>query len=129
VILTHAKEQFGQVVIASALESVDVAKYDVIGVDEGQFFADLDVCERWAQQGKVVIVAMLDGTYARQPFPNGCLARLLPHAETVVKLSAVCGCGADAAFTMLTSTETVDASGELVGGAERYKAACRECHH
>jgi thymidine kinase len=129
VICTHAKDQFTDVLVASELSDIDVTTYDVIGVDEGQFYSDLDlVCEQWAERGKVVIVAMLDGTYARQPFPSGCLGRLLPRCESVEKLSAVCRCGADAAFSELTSDEQVGASGELVGGAERYRAACRACH-
>lgn len=129
VICTHSKDQFSDVLVANQLGDIDVSAYDVVGVDEGQFYSDLEqACEQWAARGQVVIVAMLDGTYAREPFPSGCLGRLLPKCESVEKLSAVCRCGADAAFTQLTSDEQVGASGELVGGAERYRAACRACH-
>ena len=32
--------------------------YDVIGIDEGQFFGDaVAFCDRWANKGKVVICA------------------------------------------------------------------------
>ena len=31
--------------------------YDVIGIDEGQFFGDVvEFCDRWANKGKVVIL-------------------------------------------------------------------------
>ena len=49
---------------------------DVVAVDEGQFYEDLvEFCERWANEGKVVLVAALDGTYERKPFQN--VSRLL----------------------------------------------------
>jgi len=43
--------------------------FDVIGIDEAQFFPDVvQGCETLAQLGKVVIVASLDGTFQRKPF-------------------------------------------------------------
>ncbi|RHY34048.1 hypothetical protein DYB32_001189 [Aphanomyces invadans] len=42
-------------------------QYDVIGIDEGQFFADLhSFCDVAANRGKIVIVAALDGTFERK---------------------------------------------------------------
>ncbi len=42
--------------------SSHVKDYDVIGVDEGQFFPDLvDAVEEYANLGKIVIIAALDG--------------------------------------------------------------------
>ncbi|XP_076329274.1 thymidine kinase, cytosolic-like isoform X2 [Tachypleus tridentatus] len=42
-------------------------KYSVIGIDEGQFFSDIvEFAEDMANNGKIVIVAALDGTYQRQ---------------------------------------------------------------
>ena len=39
-------------------------EYDVIGIDEGQFFPDLVAwCEQMANSGKIVLVAALDGTF------------------------------------------------------------------
>ncbi|RHX97999.1 hypothetical protein DYB36_002186 [Aphanomyces astaci] len=71
-------------------------KYDVIGIDEGQFFTDLhSFCDDAANRGKIVIVAALDGTFERKPFQHVC--DLIPRAESVTKLSAVCAiCGSDA---------------------------------
>ena len=54
----------------------------------GQFFPDLiEFCERMANQGKIVVVSALDGTFQRQPF--GRVLELVPLAEHVSKLSAV----------------------------------------
>ena len=113
---------------ARALEDVDnvVHAFDVVGIDEGQFFGDLvEFCERWARMGKTVIVAALDATFQRKPF-NDVLS-LVPIAEDVTKLSAVCNaCGCDASFTKRvgSSDETV----ELIGGEGMYVATCRGCH-
>jgi thymidine kinase len=96
----------------------------VIGIDEG-FYADLaEMCEKWANQGKTVIVAALDGTYQRKPF--GQVLDLIPLAETVTKLNAVCmKCKSrPAAFT-----ERLNYNPEfiVIGAKETYRATCRRC--
>jgi thymidine kinase len=101
--------------------------FDVIGVDEGQFFPDVVAfCEKWANEGKTVIVAALDGDFKRTPF--GAVLGLVPIAEDVTKLSAVChGCGGDAAFTARAGAVATDEV-ELIGGSDLgYSASCRAC--
>merc|ERR1711879_726297 len=98
----------------------------VIGIDEGQFFSDLfPFCEKWADEGKIVIVAALDGTFQRKAF--GTVLNLIPIAEKVTKLSAVCmlRCSRDASFTYRMPTET---EVEVIGGADKYVAVCRGCY-
>lgn len=105
----------------------DIIKdHKVIGIDEGQFFADIDVFAEWvANQGKIVIVSALDGTYQRLPFNN--ILQLVPMAETVVKLNAVCAsCHGDAAFSARITQEK---ELEVIGGSEKYVAMCRKCYH
>ena len=100
-------------------------EHQVIGIDEGQFLPDLvENCEKLANQGKIVIVAALDGTFQRKPF--GQILNLIPLAETVIKLKAVCmKCYSDACFTK----RTVDSDKvELIGGADKYMAVCRACY-
>lgn len=76
-----------------------------------------------ANRGKVVIIAALDGTFQRKEF--GSILQLVPLAENVTKLSAVCVyCQKDAPFTMRISEET---EVELIGGADKYVAVCRSC--
>lgn len=100
--------------------------YAIIGIDEGQFFPDVvEFCEDMANSGKTVIVAALDGTFQRQPFGN--ILNLVPLAESVVKLKAVCMmCYKDAAFTRRLGSETAV---ELVGGMDKYMAVCRSCYN
>lgn len=102
----------------------EALRYDVVGVDEGQFFPDVvEFCEKLANEGKIVVVSALDGTFQRKPF--GSVLQLIPMAEEVHKLTAVCkGCFRDAAFTRRIGSET---QVEVIGGAEMYVPVCREC--
>ena len=102
-----------------------VGELDVIGIDEGQFFSDIvKYAEFWAGLGIVVIVAALDGTFQRKPF--NAILNLVPLAESVVKLTAVCQfCKEDASFSFRIGSETQT---ELVGGEDKYHAVCRKCY-
>jgi len=122
---THDKQMF-QARPAEKLSEVSLCtdSVEVIGIDEGQFFPDLvEHCETWANQGKIVIVAALDGTFQKQPF--GDVLKLVPLAENVCKLNAVCMvCFKDAAFTKRLGSET---QVELIGGSDLYISVCRTC--
>ena len=64
-------------------------RFRIVAIDEGQFFPDLlDFCDSVANTGKIVIVAALDTDYLRRPF--GDIIQLVPRAELITKLSAVC---------------------------------------
>ncbi|XP_041362978.1 thymidine kinase, cytosolic-like isoform X2 [Gigantopelta aegis] len=104
--------------------STKAIQYDVIGIDEGQFFPDVvEFCNQLAEKGKVVIVAALDGTFQKQGFGN--ILNLVPVAEHVTKLTAVCmTCYSEASFTKRKGSET---KVEVIGGADKYLAVCRMC--
>ncbi|KAK2169890.1 hypothetical protein LSH36_6g10003 [Paralvinella palmiformis] len=54
------------------------------------------------------------------------ILNLVPLAESVVKLTAVCmQCYGEASFTKRKGTETAL---EVIGGAEKYMAVCRACY-
>jgi thymidine kinase len=76
-----------------------------------------------ANAGKTVVVVALDGTFQRKPFNR--ILELVPLAEKVVKLTAICHkCKKDASFTQRTiMSDRI----ELIGGSESYVASCREC--
>ncbi|KAK7118965.1 hypothetical protein R3I94_020970 [Phoxinus phoxinus] len=97
----------------------------VIGIDEGQFFPDtVEFCEEMANMGKTIIVAALDGTFQRKPFGN--ILNLVPLAESVVKLNAVCmQCFKEAAYTKRLGAEK---EVEVIGGSDKYHAVCRRCY-
>ena len=122
---THDKIFF-PAISALALENVKsaVRNFDVIGIDECQFFNDVvEFAEEMANEGKVVICAGLDSTFQRKSF--GRMLELIPLAEQVTKLTAVCMlCGAEAAFSKRIGSET---EVEVIGGSEKYVASCRKC--
>lgn len=110
---------------AHDLMLVNTRQYDVVAVDEGQFFNNLrtfvDIeTRRW---GKRVLVAGLNSDYLRRPF--GEMPLLMSLADhVVVKHSTCSACSSPALFTQRLSEngDTID-----VGGAEKYAARCRNC--
>jgi thymidine kinase len=100
--------------------------FDVIGIDEAQFFDDCpEYAQKWANEGKTVIWAALDGDYRARPF--GRIHELLPMCEDIVKLKAVCMlCYNDASFTARIETPRGDTVVDI-GGKEKYMAVCRQC--
>lgn len=110
----------------SDLSEFDVNSYEYIGVDEGQFFNNLAFhVNNWANLDRHVIVAGLDATSELTPFEE--ILQLIPYAEEVTKLNAVCTkCGSDfGAFTKFVGGEKKDKV--LVGGKGMYEARCRKC--
>jgi thymidine kinase len=108
--------------------------FDVVGVDEIQFFAQpelrIEEAINWLiEGGKTVIVSGLDMTYRCEPF--GVMPHLLAIANSVQKLTAVCQvCGEDAGYTQrLVDGKPAPFAGEtiVVGGLETYAARCRQC--
>ncbi|XP_043570869.1 thymidine kinase, cytosolic isoform X1 [Chiloscyllium plagiosum] len=123
---THDKFTM-QAVPATKLSEItqEALKSAVIGIDEGQFFPDcVEFAEEMANKGKTVIVAALDGTFQRKAFGN--ILNLVPLAESVVKLSAVCmECYREAAYTKRLGSEK---EVEVIGGTDMYRATCRRCY-
>lgn len=128
---THDRQEAEAISLAELDPSNDaafpLAAFDVFGIDEGQFFPNISfVAEKLANAGKIVVVAALNGTYQRKTF--GDVHNLLPIAERLDMLNAVCmTCKRrDAAFSKRIdqSSDTL----EDIGGAEKYVAVCRRCH-
>jgi thymidine kinase len=124
-IMFHNGTEYSRVEVVSCAElsALDVTPYDVIGVDEAQFFSDIvEVANEWAKT-KVVVCAALDADYLRRPF--GPIPGLIASAEEVHKLKAVCcRCQQDASFTARITDEV---GVNVVGGSDKYSALCRAC--
>lgn len=86
--------------LAKIFDQLADKRVDVICIDEGQFFQDLSFVVKLlaSDHGKHVIIAALNGTYKQQIFPS--VANILPSADKVDWLTAVCfNCDKEAAFT------------------------------
>jgi len=108
-------------------EYVHSGMYSVIAIDEGQFFTDLfEYVTSWADNCDVhIIVAGLDGTSDRTPF--GDMLRLIPHAEEVERLNALCALCGDGTIATYTKYTKDNKTGDvLIGGAESYYPVCRK---
>ena len=106
--------------------------YDVIGIDEVQFFAVeiVGVIDTLVERGMRVVAAGLDQDFRGLPF--GAMPELLCRAELVDKLQAVCHrCGGPATMTQrLLDGRPAPADGAtiVVGALDSYEARCRSCH-
>ena len=96
-----------------------IKDYDVICIDEVQFYTDApEFCEKWANQGKIIEASGLSGTFNRTPFP--VISNLIPLAETLIMLDAICEkTGNRAPFTKLLIENTTGGV-EIIGGADKY---------
>nr|WGO62694.1 cytosolic thymidine kinase-like protein [Wadden Sea poxvirus] len=125
-VITHDNLSINAISV-SKLEEIDKKKINVniIGIDEGQFFTDIvSFCEKMANDGKIIIVAALDGTFQRKAFGN--ILNLIPLSENVVKLTAICmKCFNIASFSKRLSDEK---DIEVIGEKEKYQSVCRKCY-
>lgn len=128
-VISHSGIEFkGEIVVYTDGEishtMKDISKYDVIGIDEGHFFKDMEEIVKYLLMlNKIVIVSTLNSSYKRLPFNN--LSMLYVEADKITKLSAVCyNCKKDAIFTK--RKDGFEAVGD-VGGQEMYDACCRDC--
>lgn len=106
------------------------AEYDVIGIDEGQFFDMLipkelmRVVKILLSMGKHVIVAGLDNDFEGEPFEN--IAFLLGHSEDSVKLHTICmRCKQRPASR--SHRKTAGTSRVELGDKNNYEALCLRC--
>ena len=97
---------------------------DLLVIEEAQFF-DIDLplwVEKLLPTKTHVVAAGLDLTSEGYPF--GSMGHLMSLADRVVKLTAICACGAEATRTRCT----VEKNGEvLVGGSGKYVPMCLRC--
>lgn len=114
------------------IKNFDTSNYDIIAIDEAQFFDDgiVETVMMLADKGFRVIVAGLDQDFRGEPF--GPMPRLMAVAEHVTKLQAVCMvCGSPASRTQRLINGIPAGYDDpiiLVGAAEAYEARCRKHH-
>ena len=125
-IVSHDENTINAIPVKGSNEILaDTEPYNVVGIDEAQFFDEeiVTVCESLANAGKRVIVAGLDMDYTGKPF--GPMPALLSVANFVTKLHAVCiKCGGIASYSYRISSNTDQV---VLGEKEHYEARCRKC--
>jgi thymidine kinase len=73
----------------SHLRDVDISGYDIIGIDESQFFDDLyEIVKLWVSKDKNVVISGLISDAFMKPF--GEIYKLIPCADKVVQVHSIC---------------------------------------
>ena len=131
-IVTHNQTRIPCMSTNSLMEVINTKKFkeaNSILIEEAQFFSDLfefaTLCAD--KYNKEVIVVGLSGDYKREPFRDMC--KLIPHAETITKLTALCVLCKDgtlAHFSKKISQENTSSHQIDVGSTEKYIAVCRK---
>ena len=88
---SHDKNRIKSLTVKASYDVYDIGKdFDVIGIDEAQFFDNgiVKICNDLANEGIRVIVAGLDMDYKGNHF--GPMPNLMAIAEYVTKLHAIC---------------------------------------
>jgi thymidine kinase len=103
-----------------------IEQSSAILIDESQFFTDLtEVLKLVNQLHKRLFIFGLDGDFQRNKF--GQILELIPHCDTIEKLTATCNkCDSPAIFSHRTSNLTQQV---LVGSNESYNSLCRQCYN
>jgi len=118
--------------VKSIVELTRKEGFDVIGIDEVQFFpmGIVDALNELADEGVYAIASGLNLDFKAEPFP--VMKELLVRADNIVYLTAVCTvCGRPATRSQrLINGKPAprDSPVIMVGGKESYEARCR-LHH
>ena len=128
VLQTHDKSIFSCVKTNNLMSVVGSDEYynsDVIAVDEAQFFEGLrPFVEAALKEEKHVILAGLDGDFRQRVF--GELLELIPLADDVTKLKALCMECMDGTLGPFTKRTSSRMEQELIGECDVYRAVCRK---
>ena len=125
-IVSHNNNSMDSVIIKKTKDLFDIGnKYDVVGIDEAQFFdGDLiEMCKNLSNKNTRVIVAGLDSDYRGAPF--GPMPDIMCESDYLDKLTAICiKCGNPASFTQRITKQLEQV---VIGETDIYEARCRNC--
>ena len=125
---THTNQLRDAVKTSKLMDIVNTDLYVnalIIGIDEAQFFPDLEEFILHSEKQKTIIIAGLDGASERKPF--GQILQCIPLSDSVIKLTAmdmISLDGTDAIFTKRIVTDNSD--GQIcIGSKDKYIAVSR----
>lgn len=107
-------------------EELNLEDYDVLCIDEVQFFPDkLEFCRKWRAHGKIIIACGLYADFKRVPFPQ--LPELIAISDKTEFLKAICvDCSRDLATTSHRLSEEKEQM--VIGGSDKYLPLCQSCY-
>jgi len=125
-VVTHSNNKHDALCTELLSEVEDkIMDYDVILIDEIQFYKDAAfICNKWANE-KIVECYGLNGDYKREPFEQ--ISLLIPLSDKITHLTAIDkNNGEHAPFTYRTSDEI---NQEVIGGMDKYIALSRKSYN
>lgn len=113
-------------IIERMREKMRVAKSNVILINEGQFFSDLEeFVKKMMEYHKKVYVCGLDGDFERKKF--GQILDLIPLCDKVTKLTSLCSLCKDGTPGIFSKRITQEKE-QTVVGSSNYIPVCRNCY-
>lgn len=122
------------------LKDVNVDDFDVIGIDEGHFYDDLDTeVRKWVlEKNKIVYIASLDGDFRMLPIGKAHNLLCICESGNIIKLAARCiDCLKQEIpyrrVQLINAGFTGKIGGSMdkqreVGGKDKYVPLCMKCH-
>lgn len=112
--------------LETILPLIKKENYEIVLIDEAQFFDDLYKIVNILvdKLHKTVIVAGLSGDINKVPI--GQILLLIPNADIITQLSALCIKCSDGTLAHFTKKKVK--SVEFIGGKELYEPVCRKHH-
>jgi thymidine kinase len=122
----HIDMENNVAVVPRIKDKFKVATSNVILINEGQFFPDLEeFVKRLLSHNKQVYICGLDGDFERKKF--GQILDLIPLCDKVHKLTSLCSLcknGTKGIFSMRLTSEKQ----QTVVGSDNYIPVCRICY-
>lgn len=104
----------------------EIAQYDVICIDEGQFFDDLDtVSFKLSLMGKDVYIAALQGD--RNMLPWKSVSDTIPVTDKITQVQAICEFCGDPKKSTFTFYDGPFSESQIVIGDGEFHPACAAC--
>jgi len=126
-IVSHNKDKEDCIAVSDLIDIKDdfIKSYDVIIIDEGQFFKSLKLrVLKWTEMFyKYVIVGGLDGDYQRNPI--GEILDLIPYADKYHKFCALCKYCNDGTKAIFSKRISNFGDQILIGSDDYYVPVCR----
>jgi thymidine kinase len=109
------------------VKECNVATSNVILINEGQFFSDLEeFVKKMLEYNKKIYVCGLDGDFERKKF--GQILDLIPLCDKVSKLTSLCSLCKDGTPGIFSKRITCEKE-QTVVGFDNYIPVCRSCYN
>ncbi len=107
-------------------EIVQILQSEVILINEGQFFPDLqEFVKKMLFLNKKIYVCGLDGDFERKKF--GQILDLIPLCDKVTKLTSLCSLCKNGTYGIFSKRITNEKEQTIVG-SDNYIPVCRDCY-